>query len=59
MILVTGKAKSALDEIVSLLKISDARPHLDVKSFDENGVREGFEQLRGRRTKGKIVFNMD
>lgn len=48
-----------LDEIVSLLKIFVARPHLDVKPFDENGVKEAFEQLKGRRTKGKIVFNMD
>lgn len=48
-----------LDEIVSLLKIFVARPHLDVKPFDEKSVREAFEQLKGRRTKGKIVFNMD
>jgi NADPH:quinone reductase-like Zn-dependent oxidoreductase len=51
--------KLDLDEIVSLLKIFVARPYLDVKPFDENGVSEAFEQLKGRRTKGKIVFNMD
>ncbi len=59
MILTSGKSKSALEEIVSLLNISNARPHLDVKSFDENGVKDGIEQLKGRRTIGKIVFNMD
>jgi NADPH:quinone reductase-like Zn-dependent oxidoreductase len=59
MILTSGKSKPHLEEIVSLLKKSNTKPHLDVKSFDENGVKGGFEQLKGRRTMGKIVFNMD
>ncbi|KAL3807338.1 hypothetical protein ACHAXA_001310 [Cyclostephanos tholiformis] len=59
VVFTSGRGKKDLEEIVSLLKIFVARPHLDVKTFDENGVKGAFEQLRGRRTKGKIVFNME
>ena len=58
VVFVSEKGRKDLEEIVSLLKIFVARPHLDVKAFDENGVKGAFEQLRGRRTKGKIVFNI-
>lgn len=59
VVFVSGKARKDLEDIVSLLKIIVARPHLDMKSFDKSGVKDAFEQLKGRRTKGKIVFNMD
>jgi len=59
MILTAPKGKADLEEIVSLLKSLNVKPHLNVKSFDEKGVKDGFEQLKSRRTKGKIVFNMD
>lgn len=59
ILLTDRKGKTNLEEIASLLKSTGAKPHLDVKSFDEKGVADGFEQLKGRRTKGKIVFNMD
>eukprot|EP00581_Thalassiosira_minuscula_P018971 CAMPEP_0183722884 /NCGR_PEP_ID=MMETSP0737-20130205/14701_1 /TAXON_ID=385413 /ORGANISM="Thalassiosira miniscula, Strain CCMP1093" /LENGTH=326 /DNA_ID=CAMNT_0025953129 /DNA_START=79 /DNA_END=1059 /DNA_ORIENTATION=- len=59
LIITEQKGKADLEEIVSLLKSSNAKPHLDVKPFDEKSVNEGFEQLKGRRTKGKIVFKMD
>ena len=56
---VTESTNSRLEDIVSLLQSSGAKPPLDVKSFDQKGVTDGFEQLNGRRTKGKIVFKMD
>mmetsp|Transcript_42186 Transcript_42186/g.77113 ORF Transcript_42186/g.77113 Transcript_42186/m.77113 type:complete len:320 (-) Transcript_42186:210-1169(-) len=58
-ILTESKGKADLEEIVSLLESSSVKSHLDMNFFDEKGVNEGFEQLKGRRTKGKIVFNMD
>ena len=48
-----------LAEIVRLLKSTGVKPHIDVKPFDSQSVAEGFEQLKGRRTKGKIVFKME
>ena len=59
MVLTAPKGKSDLQEIVSLLEKSGVKPHLSVKSFDEQGVTEAFEELKGRRTKGKIVFDMN
>jgi len=59
LILTESKGKADLEEIVSLLESSSVKSHLDMNFFDEKGVNEGFEQLKGRRTKGKIVFNMD
>ncbi|KAL7536728.1 hypothetical protein ACHAXR_007370 [Thalassiosira sp. AJA248-18] len=59
MVTTAPKGKADLEEIVSLLESASVKPHLDVISFDEKGVKDGFEKLKGRRTKGKIVFNMD
>jgi len=59
LILTEPKGKTDLEEIVALLKSYNVKPHLDEKTFDEKGLKDGFEQLKGRRTKGKIVFNMD
>ena len=59
MVLTASKGRSKLEEIVSLLEKSGVKPHLNVKSFDEQGVAEAFEELKGRRTKGKIVFDMN
>lgn len=59
MLLTAPKGRSELEEIVSLLEKSGVKPHLNVKSFDEQGVAEAFEELKGRRTKGKIVFDMN
>jgi NADPH:quinone reductase-like Zn-dependent oxidoreductase len=58
MIVTDPRGKRNLEEIVALLKLSNVKPHLNEKSFDEEGVKDGFEQLRGRHNKGKIVFNM-
>ena len=51
--------QAGLAEIAKLLKSTGVKPYLESKPFDEKSVAEGFEQLKGRRTKGKIVFNMD
>ncbi|KAL7536489.1 hypothetical protein ACHAWF_005479 [Thalassiosira exigua] len=57
-VVVTSKCKSDLEEILLLVK-SGVKPHLDIKPFTENGVTGAFDQLKGRHTKGKIVFNLD
>lgn len=59
MVLTAKEGKADLEEIASLLESSGLKPHLDVKCFDKEGVGEAFDQLKARRTKGKIVFNMD
>ena len=59
LLLTNSKGKSDLEEIASLLKSSGAKPHLDVKPFDKEGVEDAFRQLKERRTKGKIVFNIE
>ena len=51
--------RADLAEIALLLEDSGARPHVNLKSFDASGVREGFEMLRSRRTRGKIVFRIN
>ena len=55
----TSKHPTDLKDILSLLEKTGVKPHLNVKSFDEKGVTEGFEELKGRRTQGKIVFHID
>jgi len=59
LVLTQSKAKSDLELVATLLESSNARPYLNVKDFDEAGVKDAFEQLKARRTKGKIVFNME
>ena len=59
MVVTASKGKADLEEIATLLEASGVKPHLNVKSFDAKGVEEGFDLLKSRRTKGKIVFNMD
>jgi len=44
--------------VVSLLDSIQAKPLLEKKEFNENSVSEGYEMLKSRRTKGKIVFTM-
>ena len=58
-VLTSRKSKDALEQIATLLESTGVKPHVNVISFDEKGVADGFEQLKGRRTKGKIVFKMD
>ena len=59
LVITDKNGKSDLEEIATLLEKTGVKPHLDVKTFDAEGVAEGFHQLKGRRTKGKIVFNVE
>ncbi|EJK75880.1 hypothetical protein THAOC_02383 [Thalassiosira oceanica] len=59
MVLTASKGRKSLEEIASLLQKAEVKPHLNIKKFDEAGVKEGFEMLKGRRTRGKIVFNIN
>ncbi|KAL9191408.1 hypothetical protein ACHAXT_001114 [Thalassiosira profunda] len=58
-VMLQPKTTGQLEEVASLLEKGGMKPHLNIKSFDEKGVDEGFEALKSRRTKGKIVFSMD
>lgn len=59
MIATAPKGRESLEEIASLLEEAEVKPHLTVKEFNEAGIKEGFEMLKGRRTKGKIVFKIN
>lgn len=59
MIATAPKGRERLEEIASLLEKAEVKPHLTVKEFNEAGIKEGFEMLKGRRTKGKIVFKIN
>ena len=47
-----------LEHIVDMLNATGARPHTHRFIFDPVGVESGFELLKSRRTKGKIVFDI-
>jgi len=44
--------------ILKLLNKTKARPLTNIMPFSEEGLADAFKQLKGRRTKGKIVFNI-
>ncbi len=59
-LVVTAKnGKKDLETIANLLEKEGFKPFLNVKAFDEESVIDGFQQLKERRTKGKIVFTVD
>ena len=47
-----------LEQIVEMLNTTGVRPHTHRFIFDPVGVESGFELLKSRRTKGKIVFDI-
>lgn len=47
-----------LEQVVSLLNRTGARPLTNVIPFDKKGVEEAFKLLKSRRAKGKIVFDI-
>lgn len=58
MPLVSHTMNSAdLESVTTLL--DRARPLVTVKPFDDTGFREGFDALRSRRARGKIVFRIN
>ena len=53
------KSNSAdLDMVISLLSKIKAKPITNIIPFSEEGMENGMKQLKGRRTKGKIVFDL-
>ena len=46
-----------LQLITTLLNKTGARPVINKMTFSNEGMENGFELLKSRRTKGKIVFN--
>jgi hypothetical protein len=58
--LVLGKhSKQDLETIVLLLNKTGDRPHVKTFAFTDENVHEGFDLLKSRRTRGKIVFEMN
>jgi len=47
-----------LEQVLSLLDRTGARPLMNTMPFDETGVVEAFKLLKSRRVKGKIVFEI-
>lgn len=58
MVLTAPKAKSDLEQVAKLLQSINAKPYLEIKPFNDAGIKIAFEQLKERRTKGKLVFNI-
>jgi NADPH:quinone reductase-like Zn-dependent oxidoreductase len=58
LVLTESKAKADLERVAELLQVLNVKPFLNAKEFDEGGVNDAFNQLKERRTKGKIVFNI-
>ena len=48
-----------LETIVSLLNKTGDRPHVTTFAFSNEKLHEGFEMLKSRRTRGKIVFDIN
>lgn len=47
-----------LNTILSLLGKNKEKPITNIIPFSEKGLEDGLKQLKGRRTKGKIVFDL-
>lgn len=47
-----------LETVTSLLDKAKLKPIVSLLEFSEEGVKDGFAQLKGRRTKGKLVFKI-
>jgi len=47
-----------LELVVSLLDRTGARPLVNILPFNVDGLKEAFDGLKGRRTTGKIVFDV-
>jgi alcohol dehydrogenase len=55
----TKHSTQDLETIVSLLNKTGDRPYVTTFPFSNENVHEGFEMLKSRRTRGKIVFDMN
>mmetsp|Transcript_27075 Transcript_27075/g.31983 ORF Transcript_27075/g.31983 Transcript_27075/m.31983 type:complete len:335 (+) Transcript_27075:76-1080(+) len=57
LILMKANTKD-LELIVSLLDRTGARPLVKIMPFNGDGLKQAFDELKGRRTTGKIVFDI-
>ena len=57
-IIMVKSNSSDLELILSLLNKIKAKPIINVVQFSEKGLEDAFKQLKSRRTKGKIVFEV-
>lgn len=57
-LVLTKTAPNDLSTICALLESGHMKPVVDVKQFTEEGIKEGFELLKSRRAKGKIVYSI-
>ncbi|KAF0706121.1 Aste57867_6811 [Aphanomyces stellatus] len=59
-LIVSSQNSTDLEAIVRHLERSNQRPIIDSEfDFTEHGVEDAFAKLRSRRTKGKIVINLE
>lgn len=57
-LIITDMNAADLAEVASLLEKIGKKPIVNLLPFSEKGVKEGFEKLKSRRSKGKIVFEI-
>ena len=57
-IIMVKSNSSDLELVLSLLNKIKAKPIINVVQFSEKGLEDAFKQLKSRRTKGKIVFEV-
>lgn len=54
----TTFSRQGLERVLDLLKKASLKPDVRVMEFSKVSCEAGFEMLRSRRTKGKIVFDI-
>jgi len=57
-LMMTKDTTEDLELIVKLLQRTGAKPLTNVMEFNEQGLKDGFDLLKSRRARGKIVFNI-
>eukprot|EP00957_Ditylum_brightwellii_P055398 4198420-Ditylum_brightwellii.AAC.1 len=57
-LIITDMNTADLEEVLLSLKEINVKPLMNVMPFTEEGIKEGFDLLKSRRTKGKIVFDL-
>jgi len=57
-LILTDMNTADLEEVSLLLKKINAKPLMNIMPFTEEGLEEGFDLLKSRRAKGKIVFDI-
>ena len=47
-----------LENIGKIINEGNIKPNISVREFNKEEVVKGFDELKSRRTKGKIVFEI-